>query len=84
MAIECSGDYAPPGGPERLSKPVWLWWRFPLEMTAATRRVRRTGAKIDQVDALEIARIAAREYDLPPTCCAADTADIAWVVNLPA
>ena len=23
VAIECSGDYAPPGGPERSSKPAW-------------------------------------------------------------
>ena len=50
-------------------------------MTAAARRRRRTAAKTDQIDALEIARVAAREDDLPPPRCAADTADIVCVVN---
>ena len=46
-------------------------------MTAAARRTRRTGAKTDQIDALEIARIAARDDDLPAPRCSAGTADMA-------
>ena len=35
------------------------------EMTAAARRGRRNGAKCHEVDAVEIARIAGRDDDLP-------------------
>ena len=38
-------------------------------MTAAARRGRRSGAKTDHIDALEIARITARDDDLPAPRC---------------
>lgn len=38
----------------------------PPQMTAATRRQQRSGAKTDAIDAVVIARIALRENDLPP------------------
>ena len=50
-------------------------------MTAAARRGRRTGAKTDEVDALEIARITARDRDLPAPRFAGAPDDLACLVN---
>ena len=79
-AIEGSGNYGRPAA-EALTAAGVVVVEVPAQMTAAARRRRRTAAKTDQIDALEIARVAAREDNLPPPRCAADTADVACVVG---
>ena len=51
------------------------------QMTAAARRGRRTGAKTDHIDALEIARITARDDDLPAPRCANAPDDLQCLVD---
>ena len=50
MAIEGSGNFGRPAAEALVKAGVGSWWRSPLEMTAAARRARRTGAKTDQID----------------------------------
>ena len=64
VGIEGSGNYGRPAAEALIQAGVPVA-EVPPQMTAAARRGRRTGAKTDQVDALEIARIAARDDDLP-------------------
>ena len=81
VAIEGSGNYGRRAA-EALVKVGVAVLEAPAQMTAAARRSRRAASKTDQIDALEIARIAVREEDLPPPPrCAADADGIACVVN---
>ena len=50
-------------------------------MTAGARRKRRAGAKTGRIDALEIARIAAREPDLRAPRCADPNQDTACLTG---
>lgn len=80
VAIEGSGNYGRPATEVLLDTGVTVV-EVPPQMTAAARRGRRTAAKTDQIDALEIARIAARDDDLPAPRCATGTQDIACIVS---
>ena len=80
VAIEGSGNYGRPAA-EALVKAGVAVVEVPPQMTAAARRGRRTSAKTDQIDALEIARIAARDDDLPAPRCTAGDPDIACIVG---
>lgn len=63
VGIEGAGNYGRPAASKLLREGVAVV-EVPPQMTAAARRGRRTRTKSDQVDALEIARIAARDDDL--------------------
>ena len=63
VGIEGAGNYGRPAAGRLLDAGVAVV-EVPPQMTAAARRGRRTRTKSDQVDALEIARIAARDDDL--------------------
>ena len=80
VAIEGSGHYGRPAAEALIQAGVTVV-EVPAQMTAAALRSRRTGAKTDRIDALEIARVAARDDDLPTPRCADDTADIACLVD---
>ena len=80
VAIEGTGNYGRSAAEALIAAGVVVV-EVPPQMTAAARRGRRTGAKTDQIDALEIARIAARDNDLPVPRCAVDTEDISCLIN---
>ena len=63
VGIEGSGNYGRPGAEALITAGVPTV-EVPPQMTAAARRTRRTRTNTDSVDALEIARIAARDDDL--------------------
>ena len=63
VGIEGSGSYGRPAAEALIAAGV-ATVEVPPQMTAAARRGRLTGAKSDHIDALEIARIAARDHDL--------------------
>ena len=65
VAIEGSGNYGRPAAVALLAAGVEVV-EVPPQMTAQARRHQRTGTKTDRVDALLIARIGARDDDLPP------------------
>ena len=63
VGIEGTGNYGRPAAEALIAAGV-LVVEVPPQMTAAARRRRRTRTKTDPVDALEIARITARDHDL--------------------
>lgn len=65
VAIEGSGNYGRPVALALLEAGVHTV-EVPPQMTSVARRGQRTGSKTDQADALLVARIGARENDLPP------------------
>ena len=69
VGIEGSGNYGRPATQALLAAGTTVV-EVPPQMTAAARRGRRSGAKTDHIDALEIARITARDDDLPGPRCA--------------
>ena len=64
VGVEGSGNFGRPAAEALIAAGIAVA-EVPPQMTAAARRGRRTGAKTDEVDALEIARITARDHDLP-------------------
>ena len=80
VGIEGSGNYGRPAGEALVSAGVAVV-EVPPQMTAAARRGRRTRTKTDRVDALEIARIAARDLDLPEPRWAAGNDDLRCLVR---
>ena len=80
VGIEGSGNYGRPVA-EALAAAGVTVAEVPPQMTAAARRGRRTGAKNDQVDALETARITARDHDLRAPRCAGVPDDLACLVG---
>ena len=79
VGIEGSGNYGRPAAQALIAAGVTVA-EVPPQMTAAARRGRRTGTKSDRVDALEIARIAARDHDLPAPRFAGAPEGLACVV----
>ena len=65
VAVEGSGGYGRPAALALMAAGVAVV-DVPPQMTAAARRRQRTGAKSDEVDALLVARIGARDADLAP------------------
>ena len=65
VAIEGSGNYGRPAALALLAAGVEVV-EVPPQMTAQARRRQRSNTKTDRVDALLIARIGARDDDLPP------------------
>ena len=65
VAIEGSGNYGRPAALALAAAGIEVV-EVPPQMTARARRGRRSAAKTDQVDALLVARIGARDADLPP------------------
>lgn len=65
VGIEGSGNYGRPAALALAEAGVAVV-EVPPQMTAAARKGQRTGAKTDPGDALAVARIAARDEDLPP------------------
>ena len=80
MAIEGSRHYGRPAAAALIQASITVV-EVPAQMTAAARRTRRSGAKTDRIDALEIARAAARGDDLPAPRCADHSRDIACLVD---
>ena len=80
VGIEGSGNYGRPAA-QALPAAGTTVVEVPPQMTAAARRGRRTGAKTDHIDALEIARIAARDDDLPAPRCANAPDDLQCLVG---
>ena len=66
VAIEGSGNYGRPAAVALLAAGVEVV-EVPPQMTAQARRHQRSNTKTDRVDALLVARIGARDDDLPPT-----------------
>ncbi len=64
VAIEGSGNYGRPVALALLEAGIETV-EVPPQMTARARRRQRTGTKTDHTDALLIARIGARDHDLP-------------------
>ena len=64
VAIEGSGNYGRPVALALLKEGIETV-EVPPQMTARARRGQRTGTKTDHTDALLIARIGARDHDLP-------------------
>ena len=80
VGIEGSGNYGRPAAQALLAAGTTVV-EVPPQMTAAARRGRRSGAKTDHIDALEIARIAARDDDLPAPRCANAPDDLQCLVD---
>ena len=80
VGIEGAGNYGRPAATQLLGAGLVVL-EVPPQMTAAARRGRRTASKCDQVDALEIARIAVRDDDLPPPRFAGAPQELAPVVD---
>ena len=80
VGIEGSGNYGRPAAQALLAAGTTVV-EVPPQMTAAARRGRRSGAKTDHIDALEIARIAARDDDLPAPRCANAPDDLQCLVG---
>ena len=80
VGIEGSGNFGRPAAQVLIASGVTVS-EVPPQMTAAARRGRRTGAKTDEVDALEIARITARDCDLPAPRFAGAPDDLVCLVN---
>ena len=80
VGIEGSGNYGRPAAQALLAAGTTVV-EVPPQMTAAARRGRRTGAKTDHIDALEIARITARDDDLPAPRCANAPDDLQCLVD---
>ena len=68
VGIEGSGSYGRPLAVRLAAEGVEAV-EVPPQMTAQTRRRQRTRKKTDRIDALAIARITAREDDLPAPRC---------------
>ena len=64
VAIEGAGSYGRPVALTLLDTGIEVV-EVPPQMTARARRGQRTGSKSDDTDALLIARVGAREHDLP-------------------
>ena len=79
VGIEGAGNYGRPAA-EALIDAGAAVLEVPQQMTAAARRGRRTYTKTDPVDALEIARIAARDDDLPAPRFAGAPGELACLV----
>ena len=79
VGIEGAGNYGRPAA-EALIDAGAAVLEVPPQMTAAARRGRRTYTKTDPVDALEIARIAARDDDLPAPRFAGAPGELACLV----
>ena len=79
VGIEGTGNYGRPAA-EALIDAGAAVVEVPPQMTAAARRGRRTCTKTDPVDALEIARIAARDDDLPAPRFIGAPVDLACLV----
>ena len=80
VGIEGSGNYGRPATHALINAGIAVV-EVPPQMTAAARRGRRTRAKTDQVDALEIARITARDDDLPTPRFVGIRDDLACLVD---
>ena len=80
VGIEGSGNYGRPAAQALIAAGTTVV-EVPPQMTAAARRGRRSGAKTDHIDALEIARIAARDDDLPAPRCANAPDDLQCLVG---
>ena len=80
VGIEGSGNYGRPAAQALIAAAVSVV-EVPPQMTAAARRGRRTATKSDRVDALEIARITARDHDLPAPRFAGAPEGLACAVN---
>lgn len=75
VAIEGSGNYGRPVALTLLDVGIETV-EVPPQMTARARRGQRTSSKSDQSDALLIARVGAREDDLPAPRPTGDTEDL--------
>ena len=80
VGIEGSGNYGRPAAQALIAAAVSVV-EVPPQMTAAARRGRRTATKSDRIDALEIARITARDHDLPAPRFVGAPENLACVVN---
>lgn len=80
VGIEGSGNYGRAVAEALIAAGVPTV-EVPPQMTAAARRSRRTRTKTDRVDALEIARIAARDDDLAAPRFAGGDDDLAALVR---
>ena len=80
VGIEGAGNYGRPATVALIGAGVPVV-EVPPQMTAAARRRRRTRTKTDPVDALEIARISARDDDLPPPRFVGACDDLAALVR---
>ena len=80
VGIEGTGNYGRPAAEALIASGAEVV-EVPPQMTTAARRGRRTRTKTDPVDALEIARIAARDNDLPPPRFAGGDDDLAALVR---
>ena len=80
VGIEGTGNYGRPAAEALIGAGVPVV-EVPPQMTAAARRGRRTRTKTDPVDSLEIARIAARDDDLPAPRFAGAPDDLAALVR---
>ena len=80
VAIEGSGNYGRPLA-EAVAAAGLEAVEVPPQMTAHARRGQRTGAKSDETDALLIARIGARDRDLPPPRPGGAVEDLRCVVR---
>ena len=79
VGIEGSGSYGRPLA-LRLAAQGVNTVEVPPQMTAQARRQQRTRQKTDRLDALAIARVAAREDDLPAPRCDETTDDLRSLV----
>ena len=79
VGIEGSGSYGRPLA-LRLAAEGVNTVEVPPQMTAQARRQQRTRQKTDRLDALAIARVAAREDDLPAPRCDEATDDLRSLV----
>ncbi len=79
VGIEGTGSYGRPLA-LRLAAQGVDTVEVPPQMTAQARRQQRTRQKTDQLDALAIARVAAREDDLPAPRCDEATDDLRSLV----
>lgn len=80
VGVEGSGNFGRPAAEALIAAGIAVA-EVPPQMTAAARRGRRTGAKTDLVDALEIARITARDRDLPAPRFAGAPHELACLVG---
>lgn len=80
VGIEASGNYGHPAAEALIDAGIAVV-EVPPQMTATAYRGQRTRAKTDQVDALEIARITARDDELPTPRFSGTRDDLACLVD---
>ena len=80
VAMEGSGSYRRAAALALLQGGIEVV-DVPPQMTAAARRSQRTATKTDETDALLIARIGARDADLPPPRPGGDVEELRWLAS---